>query len=68
MPFNEIVLYFLLNASIMSSFFYILTAALVICWVFCFFVIEVHSGSIHLLLPGAFVAFLLGTVRRPTAA
>jgi len=52
----------------MSSFFYILAAVLVVCWVLGFFFMEVGGSSIHFLLLIALLAFLFGTVRRPTTA
>jgi hypothetical protein len=52
----------------MSSFFYFLSAVLVIGWALGFFFIGVSGNTIHFLLLIAVVAFLLGFIRRPTAA
>ena len=50
----------------MSSFLYVLAAALIVCWAIGFFINSAGS-LIHLLLLLAIVAFLFGLIRRPNA-
>ena len=50
----------------MSSFLYVLAAALIIGWAIGFFLNSAGS-SIHLLLVLAVIAYLFGLIRRPNA-
>lgn len=50
----------------MNSLLYIIAVVLVVCWAIGFF-FAAAGGIIHILLVIAFIAFLLGLIRRPTA-